>query len=229
MRSNGAQHRQLRHQSPPPTSRGCCARPPAPCAPAAASPSPTSSRDRDMDAAIHDDVQACTGCVAGSADPSPEFETVARRGRARRRQALPGRAQPLTRQECLTPPQSPTIQGYRRRTPSRIGEQNCLLIQPFSPMSPVRSWWIAPRRSPAGVWTSDPAWSPKRRINRPKPTAQRRDTVVFKPPICRRSAALAAESRLPENRGVPGPSPGLAIRGSACSAGTLRFLQHRRV
>ena len=157
-----------------------------------------------------------------SADPSPEFETVARRGRARRRQALPGRAQPLTPQECLTPPQSPTIQGYRRRTRSRIGEQNHLLIQLFSPMSPSRSWWIAPRRSPAGVWTSDPAWSPKRRRNRPKPTAQRRDTVVFKPPICRRSAALAAESRLPENRGVPGSSPGLAIRRSACSLGRLR-------
>jgi hypothetical protein len=63
--------------------------------------------------------------------------------------------------------------------------------------------------------TSNPPWSPTRAGNRPEPWATRPDGATLEVLSCRDSAG-SAFPRLPENRGVPGSSPGLAIRPSAC-------------
>jgi hypothetical protein len=61
------------------------------------------------------------------------------------------------------------------------------------------------------IGTSRRPRSPKRTPNRPEPTASRQRRTSRDSIICRSFASHAAPMRLPENRGVPGSSPGLAI------------------
>jgi hypothetical protein len=64
--------------------------------------------------------------------------------------------------------------------------------------------------------TSGAPWSPKRAVNRPEAAALLHDVATVKQLICRPSVGAIALRGLPENRGVPGSSPGLAIGRSAC-------------
>jgi hypothetical protein len=108
---------------------------------------------------------------------------------------------------------------------------------------PPRSWWLSARRSllqRAGartvnvigshgggrrvraVWDFEP--SVKSQIG-PHPhvsEGSRHGVASSNPPLCRRFRRQARLPRLSENRGVPGSSPGLAIRRSACSSATSR-------
>jgi hypothetical protein len=63
----------------------------------------------------------------------------------------------------------------------------------------------------ASFGTSTPRWSPKRAPNQPERAASHRHAATLKPRICRTFAGTISVPRLPENRGVPGSRPGLAI------------------
>jgi hypothetical protein len=144
------------------------------------------------------------------------------------------------RQESLTRPESATIDRYRYGTAPRHTRGKSLPITRLLRAVATPRWLIAPRRSPvrertagndglalpANRWprkrsligTSRRARSPKPAPNQPDPKARRTRSRAGNMAICRLFAALAGDPRLPENRGVPGSSPGLAIAGNPCKA-----------
>jgi hypothetical protein len=68
--------------------------------------------------------------------------------------------------------------------------------------------------------TLEPLRSPKRARNQPKAPASTRVGTTWNSLICRPFCGRGSLPRLPENRGVPGSSPGLAISRNACKSAT---------
>jgi hypothetical protein len=68
------------------------------------------------------------------------------------------------------------------------------------------------------IRTSTRPQSPKRAPNRTEATASSRGLRTKNRRFCRSFLSKRALLRLPENRGVPGSSPGLAIPRSACKS-----------
>jgi hypothetical protein len=153
-------------------------------------------------------VRAC-GSIQASLASRPDHRYAVGRSLHQASEPLPRSAVPF-RHSSPGVPESAVIRVHRRLSAAILARHRQLKYLRRRD-SRQQSCWIAPRRSPQAFGTSDAPWSPKRTGNRPKLPAQRRDTLPFKLAICRRSWAVTAGKGLPENRGVPGSSPGLAI------------------